>query len=155
MDSNEVLNSALAVHESLSSWIPTLLSVLEERGVSRDEASLQMYRLFAKMEGITREFAPAISSLAVTYVLSKDVEAMRSALATALSEAVQRLGKGLVEVLKEEGYTKEQVSQEMSSLVGKIDALESSSLVKSLTLSVALDNYAKYLIKETMLPSQA
>ena len=123
--------------------------------MSRDEASLQMYRLFAKMEGITREFAPAISSLAVTYVLSKDVEAMRSALATALSEAVQRLGKGLVEVLKEEGYTKEQVSQEMSSLVGKIDALESSSLVKSLALSVALDNYAKYLIKETMLPPQA
>jgi len=157
-DGNEVLNAARAVHQALSSWTSLLFSALEkEKGTSREEALIRVSALQSRILQIQGRYAPAIVTLTCIYLLSHSMQRMvvygrhfairDCALAR---EAVDRLGKCLCAVLQDEGWTPEQVTEQVASFGGKMAALvpDQDAIVMYLTLALSLDNYAKCLIAE-------
>jgi hypothetical protein len=72
-------------------------------------------------------------------------------------QAVTGLGQSLTEILKEEGWTKDQVTEQMGTLTQKLIALAvgTDALLYTLTIAVTLDNYAKFIIKEALLPEKS
>jgi hypothetical protein len=74
LDSNEVLQSALAIHEALGSWMQMLFAALEKGGTNKEEATLQMAAMFGKMEQASNGYFPAITSLVMASTLRSYVQ---------------------------------------------------------------------------------
>jgi hypothetical protein len=155
-NSDDIIRCALALHEHLGSWIQILLKVLSDKGIDREHGSLGVASLREKMEAISCRFPPPVVSLTLLFLLDFHATTLgqNDFQVQGLREAGGGLGKGLVAILKEEGWTKEDINPQTSLLTDKLvtAAKESGSLVFALTVAVILDNYAKHLVKETLLP---
>jgi uncharacterized coiled-coil protein SlyX len=158
-NSNEAMKSARSAHEHLESWIQVLLTLLTNKGVNREQASLRMAALIERVGAVSSQFPPPIVSLALTFLLNYQIDQTsaslgQSEMVSELRKAVTGLGEGLAAVLKEEGWKKDDVTRQMSLLTDKLLAVseDSGGLVFTLTVAVTLDNYAKFLVKETLLP---
>ena len=162
--SNEVLQSALAIHEALGSWMRMLFAALEEVGTSEEEATLQMSALFVKMEEVSKGYAPAIISLTMTSILTGyiqyltteegDLNGITAELAVAVITPLMSLGDGLDAVLQEEGWKKENIAGQVSVLSKEITRIANGTTpgIAPLTFAFTIDNYTKLLIKGTMTP---
>ena len=159
MDSSEILQSARELHEALQSWMRMLFTSLEQRGTSQEDAALQMAGLLGKMEGASKQWPPPIAALAMTSVLTSYIQYLTTEegglngitadLAIEILGPLMRLGDGLDALLKEEGWRKEQIAVQVSTLSENVIAITRGAVpgIAPLTFAFAADNYSKLLLK--------
>jgi hypothetical protein len=154
------MKSARETHEHLESWIAILQTVLLDKGVSREQASLRMASLLEKMHSASEEFLPPVVALTLTFVLISQVDYIGggsekpSKLSEDIHRAVSGLGAGLTALLREEGHQRDEVTRQVESLSNRLLSVanESDVMIFALTIAVTLDKYAEFIIKETLLP---
>jgi hypothetical protein len=162
-NANDVMASARDTHEHLAYLIPLMLNALEATDVDGEQRSERIGALLNRMAAESEKFAPPIVSSTLTFLLIQQLESAtrnfghetdvrERRLLETTNKAIDGLGRNLLSLLQEEGWTKAAVGAQMSALSDKLvsataELIPASSrgLYFHLVLAISLDKYSEFL----------
>lgn len=106
------------------------------------------------MQLVSEQAAPAVVALTLTALVNFQLEHIlrnkEDNVASQIRDAVAELGAVLATLLKGEGRKENEVTRQVKILSEQLVAVSDDSgvLMFALTVAVALDNYATYLVEE-------